>query len=360
MGTDVTKDILAEYDSQSATYDAFGKSVATLLERLLQARSVDHLPLEWRTKERVSLAEKIVRPDKAGKYEKLSDLTDISGVRIVAFLQEDCEKICQIIRENFEIDYANSIRKLEELDPDRFGYTSIHYVVSHVNERLEWPEFSDFEGMRAEIQVRTVLQHSWAAIDWKLRYKSKAEVPVALRRRLHRISALLEAADAEFSAISASAERIRAEYKLSIDNNKYDIPIDAESLSLYINENKSLGTLVARARKNKLFIFKIPKETHGRLASLLYALEAGNFTRLSDVHNLIRKDQAEHIETLKAVFAEWRLRVDNPIMSVEAMIRILATLSRPREVALEMIDAAPMNLNLGNILREQISRLGPN
>lgn len=200
MGTDTSKEILTEYDSQSATYEAFGKSVATLLERLLQAKGVDHLPIEWRTKERVSVAEKIVRPDKAGKYERLTDLTDISGVRVIAFLQEDCENICQIIKDNFSVDYENSIRKVDELDPDRFGYTSIHYVVSHADERLKWPEFSDFEGMRAEIQVRTVLQHSWAAIDWKLRYKSKAEVPVSLRRRLHRISALLEAADSEFSA----------------------------------------------------------------------------------------------------------------------------------------------------------------
>lgn len=125
-------------------------------------------------------------------------------------------------------------------------------------------------------------------------------------------------------------------------------------MSLYINENKQLELLVSKSKRAKLPIYKIPKETHGRLASLLYALKAGKYDNLSDVHNLIRKDQKDHIEKLQKVLERWRLTSPAPIMSVETMIRVVATLSKPRVTALRMINAAPMNLNLGNALREVI------
>jgi putative GTP pyrophosphokinase len=58
-----------------------------------------------------------------------------------------------------------------------------------------------YADIRAEIQVRTALQHAWSAVHHKLEYKSSTEAPPELRRRLFRLSALFELADEQFSEL---------------------------------------------------------------------------------------------------------------------------------------------------------------
>ena len=354
MGNEAVKDILAQYDAQKDHYEAFAKSIADLLDRLIKFNDIDILPIEFRTKDRNSLSAKIVRPDKIGKYSKLSDITDISGVRVIAFLAEDCEEICKILEDNFSIDVANSINKEDELDPDRFGYLSRHYVLGHNESRINLPELCEFEGMQSEIQVRTVLQHSWAAIDWKLRYKSPAEVPAALRRRLYRISALLETADSEFSSIAREADDIREFYKRELSANNYHIPIDAESMQIYLQTNARLEKLFKRAARSGLDVVKIDFETHGRLAFLIYSLRAGDHYLISDVDGLIKKNHAKHIENLKLLFSVWDR--NGLALSLETMIRVLFVMNSDVDVAEEMIDASPISINLGTALREIVNR----
>ena len=52
---------------------------------------------------------------------------------------------------------------------------------------------------KAEIQICTILQHAWAAISHDRLYKSNFEAPKALKRQLHRTSALLEEGDEELA-----------------------------------------------------------------------------------------------------------------------------------------------------------------
>lgn len=354
MGNETEHALMREFDEKKALYDAFGRSVADLIERLVQANGIDHLPIEQRTKERSSLSAKIARPEKSGKYTQLSDLTDISGVRIIAFLREDCKTICRIVEENFIVDYENSSDKEALLDPDRFGYTSVHYVVSHNRLRTHLPEFSGFDGLKAELQIRTVLQHSWAAIDWKLRYKSSADVPQPLRRRLYRINALLEAADTEFSAIAVDAKRLRADYREKIVSKKYDIPIDAESIEIYCEVSEPLKKLVAAAHRSNIRIMEVGEETHGRLPSLILALGAGGFKTLGEIDAIIKRPQRGHIANLKKVFSEWKDTGGFNYLSIETMIRVLVTLSSEKDVGEAMIKGAPINISLGLALRNLI------
>lgn len=61
----------------------------------------------------------------------------------------------------------------------------------------EIPSFSGLRSLKAEVQVRTVAQHMWAAVSHRLQYKQERSVPPPLRRAIHRISALLEIVDSE-------------------------------------------------------------------------------------------------------------------------------------------------------------------
>ncbi|TMR94372.1 GTP pyrophosphokinase [Nonomuraea basaltis] len=91
--------------------------------------------------------------------------------------------------------------KRKALDPDRFGYLSLHYVASLDTRRAELAEYKRFANNGFEIQIRSILQHAWAEIEHDLGYKSRLGVPSTTRRRFSRLAGLLELADAEFVSI---------------------------------------------------------------------------------------------------------------------------------------------------------------
>ena len=80
----------------------------------------------------------------------------------------------------------------------------VHLVVGVDADRMQFPEWVGYEGLWAEIQVRTILQHAWAAIDHRLRYKRDEEWSPDVKRANSLIAAQLESADEAF-------ERLRQE-----------------------------------------------------------------------------------------------------------------------------------------------------
>jgi putative GTP pyrophosphokinase len=67
------------------------------------------------------------------------------------------------------------------------------------------PGWAKYKGLKAEFQVRTILQHAWDAISHKLDYKPESPMPRQNRRRLARLAGLLELADDEFSNLKKQA-----------------------------------------------------------------------------------------------------------------------------------------------------------
>lgn len=240
--------LIEEYRGLRPQYEAFTASLDALVRTLLNAAGIEFFAVEPRTKSLESFDGKIVREDKAGKYRTAVDVTDLSGVRIIAYLQEDCDRIETLIKDSFQVDSENSVRKEDELDPDKFGYLSTHYVVGFAAERLKLLEFSRFRGMKAEIQIRTLLQHTWAAIDWKFRYKEEQEAPKSLRRRLFRISALLEAADNEFSAVNTAINELRERYSQDISKGDLRINLNSESLRTFVAESRTAQEIIRIAQ----------------------------------------------------------------------------------------------------------------
>jgi hypothetical protein len=94
-------------------------------------------------------------------------------------------------------------------------------------------EWGRYKGMRAEIQVRTALQHAWAAVSHKLDYKSADEVPPTLRRKLFRLSAMFELADEQLSGLREQRHATEVEYATKVGRGSLDIPLDGSSLSAY-------------------------------------------------------------------------------------------------------------------------------
>lgn len=231
----VLKKILAQYDEQYDLYDVFNIKMHTLVENLLDENDISVHSVTFRVKDRDKLKEKIDKNE--GKYSDLCDVTDISGIRIITYIADQVDEIAEIIQKEFVIDQENSVDSREIMESDKFGYLSLHYVVSLNEERANLTEYKKYKECKCEIQIRSILQHAWAEIEHDLGYKSKLEIPSQIRRRFTRIAGLLEVADSEFIDIK---ERL-ASYAETISQKIADVPeevyIDRLSLESFINEN---------------------------------------------------------------------------------------------------------------------------
>jgi hypothetical protein len=145
------------------------------------------------------------------------------------------DDVDQVIEQEFTIHEKTNKADLL-LREKRLGYQSIHYVVELRPNRTVLPEYARFRGMRAEIQLRTVLQHAWAEIEHDIQYKSTETIPVAVRRRFLALAGLLEIADREFQEVQAEDERIRQQARHSVEQGQLDeVEITGDALKAYLD-----------------------------------------------------------------------------------------------------------------------------
>ena len=175
---------------------------------------------------------------KGEKYHSLDDITDILGARVICFYSDEVYKVARRIEKFFVVDRANSCDKRTLLKEDSFGYLSLHYVCS-LPKGQGYPEAMCEK--RFEIQLRTGLQHIWAAINHETTYKSEFDVPREIKRCLSRLAGLMELADEEFINVRDRMEHYTEETREKIINNKADdIQINMISLKEYMQLNKEM------------------------------------------------------------------------------------------------------------------------
>lgn len=222
----------AEYARVRPTYEQFTGEIDFLVRKLLGQRDI-RATLENRTKSVRSFEQKIARPGKA-YTNPLKEVTDLSGIRIITTTLADVKNVADLIAAEFTIDAARSVNKADGLAPNEFGYLSQHFIVGIPDQRLAMSEWKTFNGLTAEIQVRTELQHAWSAVQHPLDYKAPSDVPSLLRRRLFRLSALFELADQELDAIVRDAEELRSEYAIDTPKQFDGIEINLDALKAYL------------------------------------------------------------------------------------------------------------------------------
>lgn len=231
--------IMERYDAKKGLYQNFGLEIQHQLENILREEGVVCNTISSRLKERESLSEKIDR--KRDKYTQLEDITDITGVRIITYYVADVNRVAEIVEQEFTVDRENSIDKSAALEPDRFGYCSVHYVVEMSPERLKLREYQAYVGLKCEIQIRSVLQHAWAEIEHDLGYKSTIAIPRDIRRNFSRLAGLLEIADKEFQNIRSFLKSYQNEAAGKMERKELqDMEVDAILLNTVIKSNPDI------------------------------------------------------------------------------------------------------------------------
>lgn len=233
--------LLEVYDRERGVYSDFAKRIKTLLDDLLEQQETSIHSVTARAKDRDSLRHKLQLPD--AHYNSLSSVTDLAGVRVTTYFADDVDTVGRLIENEFDVDSANSVDKRAALDPDRFGYLSLHYIVSLSDARSALPEYRPYGERKCEIQIRSVLQHAWAEIEHDLGYKTPGQVPRHLRRRFSRVAGLLELADLEFSGIRNELAQYALAVPLQIKNAPAEVLIDAVTLEAFARSDQLVAEL---------------------------------------------------------------------------------------------------------------------
>ena len=178
--------------------------VVALVTTLLDDAGINYLSVTGRAKSVASFAAKADRRVDGGPVftDPLEEITDQIGVRVITYLHSDVTAVANLLGEQLTVLDDRDMGE-ETAREGRFGYASRHLLVTADPGHVGEPSFDELRGRRAQVQVRTVLQHAWAEFEHAIRYKGTipAEHVPDLDRRFTLAAGLLELADREFSLI---------------------------------------------------------------------------------------------------------------------------------------------------------------
>ncbi len=177
------------------------EAAVELVTGLLDDAGINYLAVTGRAKTIASFAAKVGRflaatPD----ADPLTDMTDLVGVRVVAYVHGDVDAVATLLHEELDVHDDRDLGE-ETASQGRFGYAS-----RHLQARLRpaaQPLHPSIGARQVQVQLRTVLQHAWAEFEHDIRYKGSVpdEHTHDLDRRFTLAAGLLELADREFSEI---------------------------------------------------------------------------------------------------------------------------------------------------------------
>lgn len=224
--------VLEDYRQSKNLYEGFARELRRLIVAVCDQDGITVGASECRAKPEESLRRNLLHHMKGRldrrELEELGDIPDLCGVRIVLLYRSDVEKVEQAIDQEISIVERH---RHDQLGPALFGYRSTHLRVQIDERRAHMREWLDYRGLTAEVQLRTVLEHSWAVIGPKLDYTEEASAPQHIRRELNRIAAIFEIADEALNQYRARVDSLRQAYSQQVARHDWlDLDLDQESL----------------------------------------------------------------------------------------------------------------------------------
>ncbi len=331
-------DFVAEFAGIRSRYEDFAQQCAHLLRSALVSNEVEYFAVEHRAKSVASFREKLGRSGKSYR-DPFHEMPDLAGVRVIVNYLSDVERVVGLCNRLFEIDEDNSVRATDRLGPQEFGYQSTHLVRWIAEQRRELDEWQPYEGMHVEIQIRTVLQHAWASVSHALQYKREADVPRPLRRRLARVAAGLEIADAEFSELAAEQRQLFLVAAQAIDHDAmWDAPLDIASVQAFIEKAAEPLNLIRVALSVDGYIEDADTKS-ATVSDLVRVCEELSIRTLGELRHLLAQVRPMYERflqeaILRADFTTWRI---DAAFAVELAV-ILAKADAPRLLAVLKAD----------------------
>lgn len=269
--------------------------------------------IETRIKTEDSLAGKLER--KGVKYNTISDLTDIVGVRVITFYTDEVDKIAAFADKVFAVDWANSVDKRKMHELNSFGYNSLHFICRIPKSLYFDEEHPEINELRFELQMRTALQHVWATLDHDTGYKSGVEIPREYLRNLSRLAGILELVDEQFSQIREGINDYRRKVQNLVRDGRFeDVALDGDTFRSYL-KLKPFDKLVRKiAALNQAEIHESSAMPY------LQAMLAIGFTTLADVDNLVKNYSEDAYELAAYQIATTDIDIINSTVGLQDLL----------------------------------------
>lgn len=288
-------------------YEVFAKILIRMLTETVHDKGIVAI-VQARTKGIPSFAEKAVR--KLTKYpDPVNQFTDLCGARVITLCKDEIEPVRQFIRKRFDIHEDEDV--LGRLNTGEFGYLSVHFIISFKENELQkfftgltfeeftklaegfsHPEFDKISSallqerpgktkdqdltvakdwlcaylcqhrpkdeastnnvppgptFKAEVQVRTMLQHAYAEVTHDRLYKNDFKVPDIWDRKVKRVAASLEEADDDFAQTIRNVDAYKTYYGAYMKRDERKDEINKLlAVFNYDSGNIQLGHRIAR------------------------------------------------------------------------------------------------------------------
>jgi|GEM_PF-1733168 len=168
--------ITNEYEANILLIERFAKTVNELIDGIANKNQFTYI-IQKRVKEPLKLKNKLVRAKKQNKtliewlvdggnenIKSFRDVEDLAGVRIIFIIESELNRFLELIQREFP-----DCVQIHQVNKN--GYRAIHIVFGFDKQRTCLPEYKDFNSLKCEIQLRTMLHHAWSEISHKIFYK---------------------------------------------------------------------------------------------------------------------------------------------------------------------------------------------
>lgn len=232
MNEQYVKERIEKYSENRGVYIEFADRILEILKMIIKQNypELKIASFSRRAKEIESLKKKLSKD----KYNENSEITDLAGVRIITYSRKDIEIISKIVKNNFAIDEKNSVDKTSRLEEDKVGYRATHYVVSFDEDRMRMPENQIFKGLKCEIQITSLIAHTWSEIIHEKGYKFEGDLPKKLARRMNLLAGMLELADLELDAYVESYDNYVSKIEKELERGCLKYEINSMSLERFM------------------------------------------------------------------------------------------------------------------------------
>ncbi|UAL47736.1 RelA/SpoT domain-containing protein [Sutcliffiella horikoshii] len=153
-----------EYELSQFTFSNYCSTVANILKSLLKKHSLQYQIVASRLKDFSSIENKLIKGSLPEGISTIFDIDDIAGCRVIFYLESDIQKFSNLLYDEFMVEKHN-LRYSED------GYNALHLVVKLNKNRLELMEYAEFNELKCEIQLTTVLFHAWSEMSHNIIYK---------------------------------------------------------------------------------------------------------------------------------------------------------------------------------------------
>ncbi|MGM9506976.1 GTP pyrophosphokinase [Larkinella sp. GY13] len=173
------------------------KTLKEILHEFILTKKVQIGPA-FRVKDEDKYIEKVTA--RKAYNNPLIETSDKVGTRVVLLNTKDLVDVSDVLmnHDSWNITKDREWLKEVESNPSTFDYQSEHFVVTPKKETLL---DIDFNALKCEIQIRTLLQHAYAEVSHDHVYKGAYKNDKPILRKLAKSMALMEATDDYFNQI---------------------------------------------------------------------------------------------------------------------------------------------------------------